>query len=57
MQKFKPHKHCSCEQCRRGKTRYATLILERKLRHDCKRKLRSNPSEYENECTKGNYFD
>lgn len=58
MEKFKPHKNCSCLSCRkeRGKDQKNLRHLERAYRHREKMRLKKDLFEFENQPTGGNYF-
>lgn len=57
MEKFKPHKSCSCSQCRFGKTKDKTKPIERAFRRKNKLKLKRDQEEFENTPNDSGYFD
>jgi len=57
MIKFKVHKSCSCRECRSGKKKGLTQIVERGYRHDQKIKLKKLGEDFDNEVNGGDYFD
>lgn len=57
MNKFKPHKGCSCKMCKGGKTPKHTRPIERKFRHDSKIELIKDGIEFSNKKLGGFYYD
>jgi hypothetical protein len=57
MEKFTPHKSCSCSACKSGKTKKATKVVEKSFRRNGKIKLKRDQEEFENTPNPSGYFD
>jgi hypothetical protein len=57
MEKYKVHKNCSCQMCRKGKDKKTTKIVEKKFRRLSKQTLSKNPLDFENVCFPSGYYD
>lgn len=57
MEKFTPHKSCSCQQCKHGKSKKKTKPIEKSYRRKNKMDLKRDGVEFENKINGTGYFD